>query len=65
MQSLLRQSLKPHLWMSANGIKRCVLIKQFSLSSLRQKDDTLPNDIVEGNLPETYATFYESTSIER
>ena len=32
--------------------------KQFSLSSQHQKDDTLPNNILEANLPETYATFY-------
>ena len=58
MQSLLRQSLKPQPCISASGIIRCVLNKQFSASSLYQKDDTLPSNILEGNLPETYATFY-------
>ena len=46
--------MKPQPWMSI----RCVLNKHFSVSSLLQKDDTLPSNILEANLPETYATFY-------
>ena len=54
VQSLLRQSLKPQPWMSV----RCVFNKHISVSSLLQKDDTLPSNILEANLPETYATSY-------
>ena len=59
MQSLMRQSLKPHPWTSASGVvRRCVLNKQFSVSTLRPKDDTLTSNFLEANSPETYATFH-------
>jgi hypothetical protein len=42
------------------GPRRCVLYQQFSASSLhpQKDDDTLPSKIMEGNAPDTYATFY-------
>ena len=59
MQSLLRQSLKPQPWTIASGVvRRYVLNKQFSVSSQYRKDDTLPSNILEANLPDTYATFH-------
>ena len=60
MQSLMRQSLKPrHPWTSGSGVvRRCVLNKPFSVTTLCQKDDTLTSDFLEANSPETYATFH-------
>ena len=58
MQLALRQSLRPHPWTSASGVRSCILNKQFSVSSLHRKDDTRHNVLERGNLPETYVTFY-------
>ena len=69
VQSLLRLSLKPWPWTSTSRItsQRCaqkVPNKQFSVSSIYRKDDTLPSDISEGNLPDTYATFYVNLNLK-